>query len=310
MHDPWHPADSKAAAPSPDLRPSILAGSFVRVRCDDSYRLDRVASTQLTADGRIAVRLQVGNGLDMLRQHSAPRHAAPLGRMLIARMQAVHGCCRAGFGNLWSLSAARLPTNVGMPSQHPITCACPALAQVTGRCVPLASLSRGSPLEDAAAGEQQGQQELAALQGALAEQPPTCWEVRGARTVCVPPGSSARCAGVASERLLCGPAPNCIVACCCALTVPTHPAMAPGRLRRPAAGSAQRGSGRSSHLSLPPRCSAGCPPWQASLKTQQQCRLCSAVWSLPLHQCQLSRQPRRRLSSFWRPWPRSLWPLP
>lgn len=51
MHDPWHPADSKAAAPSPDLRPSILAGSFVRVRCDDSYRLDRVASTQLTADG-------------------------------------------------------------------------------------------------------------------------------------------------------------------------------------------------------------------------------------------------------------------
>ena len=47
------------AAPPPVLRPSILSGAFVRVRFDDAYRLDRIGSTQLTADGRIVARLQV-----------------------------------------------------------------------------------------------------------------------------------------------------------------------------------------------------------------------------------------------------------
>ncbi|PRW44554.1 glucose-6-phosphate dehydrogenase [Chlorella sorokiniana] len=99
-----------SATPSPVLRPSILAGAFVRVRFDDAYRLDRIASTQLTPDGRVAARLQV-----------------------------------------------------------------------TGRSVALSSLSRGSPLEDDAAARPQQdavQQELAALQGALAVEPPTCWEER------------------------------------------------------------------------------------------------------------------------------------
>lgn len=59
-------------------------------------------------------------------------------------------------------------------------CAHPAHAQATGRCVALTALSRGSVLEDDAAAWQQQdawQRELAELQGAVAEELPTCWEV-------------------------------------------------------------------------------------------------------------------------------------
>lgn len=123
----------------------------------------------------------------------------------------------AGLGlgtyNLRSLSTACLPRNAGAPSQHLMPCARSALVQVTGRCVPLASLSRGSPLEDEAAREQQGQEELAALQGALEEQPPTCWEVRGAHTARVPFGLSACCAVVWPDSQL----------CCCTFSRPHCP---------------------------------------------------------------------------------------